>query len=291
MRRLGFTLIVLAVAGGLYWLAVGVQAQDPGREMPRATVPAPPADGERGEVVFCVFGDCRPDGNPGRLQITSRLAAGMAEERPQVVLGTGDYIDGNGGAAGNPRQLAAFFETLAPLQKYGEVPLAAALGNHDIPLGTETLRQSFGPAYYSFNIGTVHFVVLDTEQPGEIGRIDGRQWQWLVQDLEQAQGATLTFVALHRPLFPVDGHRGESLDKYPRFRDQLHRLFVQRKVTCVFQGHEHLYNRQERDGVVYVITGGGGAPLYASEMQGGFHHYLRVDAKDGRYSVVVKRLD
>ena len=88
----------------------------------------------------------------------------------------------------------------------------------------------------------------------------------------------------------VDGHRGDSLDRYPRFRDTLHQLFVQQNVTCVFEGHEHLYNRQERDGVVYVITGGGGAPLYANELKGGFYHYLRVDVTATGYTVAVKRL-
>jgi hypothetical protein len=30
----------------------------------------------------------------------------------------------------------------------------------------------------------------------------------------------------------------------------------------IFGGHDHLYYRTKRDGIVYVVTGGGGAPLY-----------------------------
>jgi hypothetical protein len=297
MRRLGLLILIFATVAGLSWLALSGHAQPPARDLPKPTITqTAPQQAKRGAVVFCVFGDCRSEGDPKRLSVTTRLAAAMAEERPQVVLGTGDYIDGTRTVAGNRQQLDAFLRSLAPLQKHGQVPLAAAVGNHDRAMGSEVFRATFGPAYYSFNLGNCHFIVLDTEQPGETGRITGKQWDWLVQDLQQAQALPkaqrprFTFVTLHQPLFPVDGHRGESLDRYPRFRDTLHQLFVQQNVTCVFEGHEHLYNRQERDGVVYVITGGGGAPLYASELKGGFYHYLRVDVTATGYTVAVKRL-
>jgi len=32
----------------------------------------------------------------------------------------------------------------------------------------------------------------------------------------------------------------------------------------VFNGHKHNYERNEVNGVTYVVTGGGGAPLYAA---------------------------
>jgi len=33
-------------------------------------------------------------------------------------------------------------------------------------------------------------------------------------------------------------------------------------VDVVFNGHEHNYERNEVNGVTYVVTAGGGAPLY-----------------------------
>lgn len=48
------------------------------------------------------------------------------------------------------------------------------------------------------------------------------------------------------------------------------------KVTMVFAGHEHLYLRKTVDGIVHVITGGAGAPIYGDEKDGGFHHYVLV---------------
>lgn len=36
-------------------------------------------------------------------------------------------------------------------------------------------------------------------------------------------------------------------------------------VDVVFNGHKHSYERNEVNGVTYVVTAGGGAPLYAMQ--------------------------
>lgn len=255
---------------------------------PPAEAPAPLA----GARVFCVFGDTRPDGDPRRLNITRRVAAAMAAERPAFALGTGDYIDGARTTEAIRKQYEAFFQALSPLQRLGPVSLAAAPGNHDVSGGSGDLfTKLFGQRYYSFELGQAHLIVLDTEQPGAHGRIDGLQWDWLCRDLTRAQSSRLIFVVLHQPLFPVSVHRGSSLDKYPKYRDRLHLLFAQARVNAVFCGHEHLYNHQKRDGVNYFITAGAGAPLYASPARGGFYHYLRVSFTDTEYEVAPVRVD
>jgi 3',5'-cyclic AMP phosphodiesterase CpdA len=132
---------------------------------------------------------------------------------------------------------------------------------------------------------------LDSETPGQESRIAGEQLQWLRRDLAAAANAACIFVALHRPLYPVGSHKGDSLDKYPAERDALHQLFAQHRVTCVFGGHEHLYNRQTRDGVVYIITGGGGADLYARPENGGYYHFLSVNANRLGYNIDVVRVE
>src|SRR5438132_14107799 len=68
----------------------------------------------------------------------------------------------------------------------------------------------------------------------------------------------------------------------------LHQLFLQYPVKAVFAGHEHLFDHRTRDGIDYFVTGGGGAPLYASPDKGGFSHYLVVHMRAGKidYSVI-----
>lgn len=270
--------------------AMAAWAQKPKPAVKAQTQVAPAQQPAPQRHVFCVFGDTRPDRDPRRLQITGRIAAAMAAERPEVVLGTGDYVDGAATLAATRKQYDSFFKALLPLQKYGRVPLAAAAGNHDLSGGMGSLwTQLFSRRYYSFDIGKAHFIVLDTEQPRQTGRIEGAQWDWLCRDLTAAQSYPLIFVVLHEPLFPVSVHRGSSLDKYPKYRDRLHMLFARAKVSAVFAGHEHLYNHQKRDGVDYFITAGAGAPLYASDAAGGFYHYLKVTFTDDSYSAQVKR--
>ena len=45
-------------------------------------------------------------------------------------------------------------------------------------------------------------------------------------------------------------------------REQFHDIFVEHGVDIVFAGHDHYYYRTVRDDIQYVVTGGGGAPLY-----------------------------
>lgn len=47
-------------------------------------------------------------------------------------------------------------------------------------------------------------------------------------------------------------------------------------MRYVFAGHIHGYGREERNGTVYILTAGGGAPLYLPAFDGGFYHYVKV---------------
>jgi hypothetical protein len=58
----------------------------------------------------------------------------------------------------------------------------------------------------------------------------------------------------------------------------------------VFAGHIRAYDQTTRDGVIYVISGGGGAPLSRSEDQGGFYHYVRVSVNGTDIQTEARRL-
>ena len=243
------------------------------------------------QARFVVFGDNRggPDGRQPAIFTT--LVKQMAARHLDFVIGTGDYVSGADSQETLRAQWNAFFWALQPLQARRPVYFVPTPGNHEIHggAGNRLFIEYFKRLSFSFNWAGSHFIVLNTEVPGEESRIAGQQRAWLKQDLAGAQAAYHIFVALHRPLFPVSLHKGDSLDEYPKERDALHALFVRHRVTCVFAGHEHLYNRQVRDGIQYLITGGAGADLYASPDKGGFHHFLYVTADPLRYKVEVVR--
>ncbi|MGD8237047.1 MAG: metallophosphoesterase [Armatimonadota bacterium] len=245
--------------------------------------------------TFAVFGDNRPAGATAAQPLAFRrmcIEIGKLKPTPRFVVGLGDFVYGSSTESRLRQQYADFLRAVAPLQASKRILFAPVPGNHDIGGSRRNeaiFEELFQRLYYSFDWGGCHFVCLDSEIPGQAGEITGEQLEWLRQDLEANIDAPLTFVFVHRPLFPVSVHVGKSLDKDKSKRDALHRLFVTMGVDCVFAGHEHLWNVSETDGLHYVITGGAGAPLYASREGGGFHHYVLVHvAQDREYRIEVR---
>jgi acid phosphatase type 7 len=168
--------------------------------------------------------------------------------------------------------------------------------------GPEANRAAFlqgaGPAYprmanFSFDYGNAHWTVLDSNPYVDWTNPDLRAW--LARDLAAAKDATWRFVAFHHPVF--NSSRAHFGDQHMRV---LVDIFEAGRVDVVWAGHVHNYQRtypltfqRERDrdgqpvrqgdripgrwtldtgydgrvhtlphGIIYVITGGGGADLY-----------------------------
>ena len=98
-----------------------------------------------------------------------------------------------------------------------DIPQWYLPGNHDINFespnalfANETYKRHFGPTYYSFDEGLIHFVALnnveyagiqDSSRAGNYrGVITKRQLDWLKNDLESVPKNKLIVVATHIPL-------------------------------------------------------------------------------------------
>jgi hypothetical protein len=88
------------------------------------------------------------------------------------------------------------------------IPFFQVMGNHDVDRSARTDGQStgpfmraFGPTYYSFNRGSVHYVVLDDIHwyGGYIGYLDGTQLEWLAGDLALVEPGRTVVVFVHIP--------------------------------------------------------------------------------------------
>jgi hypothetical protein len=100
----------------------------------------------------------------------------------------------------------------------------------------------------------------------------------------------------HKAIFSIGPHSGES--DVLALRKILHPLFRQFGVTLAFEGHDHIYYRTQRDGITYVVTGGGGAPLYANivppkagDVYESVHHFCVADVTARGVRVRVYRRD
>ncbi len=237
--------------------------------------------------TFAVFGDSRPEKDLKQPEAFSVIVERINELSPDVVFHTGDIIYGKTRNAENlEKQYKEFFAIAKKLNSR----LIIAPGNHDIwnEFSADAFKERFGYLYRSFTFGMNHFILLCSELPHETSVIEGAQLTWLEKELkaENRAGKNI-FVIIHRPLFPIDGYIGKSMDKYPEKRNRLHDLFKRYGVRYVFSGHEHIYGHVKKDGITYLTTGGGGTHLYADEENGGFHHFLffTVRGDDIRFEV------
>ncbi len=257
-----------------------------------------PPDGEEFRLV--ALGDNRPSSSDAPIQpaMFSQIADMVVQEEPHMVVMTGDYVlSVTTDDTANREAWAPFMAIVDRIGHYA--PVYAVLGNHDTGSSTGTRRLQYffdtfelfdEPATYSsFDYAGVHFVLLDSEELGKEGRITGAQYEWLVEDLA-ATDAYAKFVFVHRPLYPLS-HVGSALDVNVTERDRLQHLFEEENVTLVVAGHDHLYDRMTVNSVIYVITGGAGAPLYNTPWGGAYYHYTRVTVSRHRINITAVRTD
>ena len=252
---------------------------------PAASVAAAP-------FTFVVFGDNRPAS--AKLPVPDVFKQILAEVRrlhPAFVVTTGDLIYGD---AKDTSQVERQYDEVLPFVRAIDVPVYFAPGNHEIrnaPANEAIYKKRVYPSlYYSFDYGSAHFTILDTDQVGLENRITGVQYDWLEKDLgdARARGAKHLFVFEHAQPYPVSSHIGSSLDAFPADRDRFQALLEKNKVEALITGHEHLYDDSVHGGVREIIAGGAGAPLYPSLRGGSFYHYMviTVDGDKTYYSVV-----
>lgn len=201
-------------------------------------------DDAGGAVRFAVKGDWG-DGTPAQAAVTRRMCAEARREPFAFVLTTGDNFSPAGTATASN-----YWRPERCLRAMG-VPWRAVWGNHDV-LGTST-ADVLGAhrRHYAFRAGPARVIVLDANDPS-----DPAQARFLRRELATAPEA-MRIVALHQPVQTAGVHPPSE-----EARRAWAPLFVRGGVALVLQGHNHLYERIVADGVTYVTTAGGGAPLY-----------------------------
>lgn len=201
-----------------------------------------------GPFTFVAYGD-----NRTRHDVHRRVVARILEHGvPDFILQTGDMVENGNDAA----QWPVFFEIEKDLLR--QAAFFPALGNHE--RHTEYFQSILhdGLPYYSFDWGNAHFTVLDSDIDSKRSAYWNEQVRWLEEDLKAHQAADFRFVIAHHPPFTAVFTRQGS---NPHMT-VLVPLFERYRVSAGFFGHDHNYQHYLQNGIHYVITGGGGAPLY-----------------------------
>ena len=257
-----------------------------------------PADGE--EFKMIIIGDNRPHSTMAQPAEFAQFAQMIADEAPHIVIMTGDFVmEVNDNHADNLVMWDHFTNISDTIGHYA--PIYAVVGNHDTGAKTGSLKLEYffdafvqyaePSLYFSFDYAGVHIAFLTTEEYGNEGVIVGDQLTWLENDLESTN-REMKFVVQHRPLVPVVHIDDSYYDLEPAEREALQTLYEQQNVSLLITGHDHMFNRLTLNGVVQIITGGGGAPIYDHPTWGGgFYHYVRVNVIHNHINITAIKLD
>lgn len=211
----------------------------------------PPAGAAK--FQFVVFGDTRTRNDVHRLVIQSILK----NADPDFVMHTGDLV-----ADGRDTSLwPVFFDIERELLR--KVAFYPSPGNHERN-ASDYFEYMNAKPYYSFDWGTAHFSVIDSDitnlgaTQAERDAFWEKERNWLQADLRDAAKADFRFVfAHHPPMTAVKRRQGDN----PHMT-ALESMFEEFHVSAAFFGHDHNYQHYLKSGIHYFITGGGGAPLY-----------------------------
>jgi hypothetical protein len=203
---------------------------------------------------FVLYGDVRTRHEVHRRVMSAILKSGV----PDLVLQSGDLVEN-----GNDSALwATFFDIERELLR--QTVFVPTVGNHE--RNSQDFYDFFQSRmpYFSFNWGNAHFIVINTDignvSTSKIARDEfwQKQTQWLEEDLAANQKADYRFVMGHHPPFTaVERRQGDN----PHVT-ALTPMFEKYHVTAGLFGHDHNYQHYLKNGVHYIVSGGGGAPLY-----------------------------
>ena len=221
----------------------------------------------------------------------------------RFVLQSGDAVE-NGSIA---QQLAvSYIPLITCLTQEGGVPYFLAVGNHDVGTSMDLTNQRRvdgvrnyfaananlippdgsprrlrGYPAYSFGYGNTFFIALDSDIPD-----DPTQLAWLESQLRSIDRKRYVNVAafFHHPPFSSGLHGGSRVEpQAASIRRKWMPLFRRYHVRLLFVGHEHLYEHwverySDSTGthrIDEIVSGGGGAPLYAYRGEPDLRDYLR----------------
>ncbi len=206
------------------------------------------------DSVIVVFGDTRTvvSGNayPNNF-VNKSIIKTLMQFKPLAVFHTGDIVF-NGLKKSAWEKFREFSKSILDNSR-----LYPAYGNHE--LHSKILSHDFAlphnGKWYSVDLMNIHFLIIDNFSDYKIG---SEQYKWIEHDLKNCNKNAFRVVIMHLPVYSSGPHATQikKLHKY------LVPLFEKYGVNIVFSAHNHCYERAYSNGIYYITTAGGGAPMY-----------------------------
>ena len=221
------------------------------------------------DYYVLAFGDHRPPSGDEVPEVFLKIVSGINNESGAFVIDGGDLV-----YSGTIWQ----WDNLMKVWKWNK-PIFVAPGNHEYQgEGISVYHYLFGPTEYAFSFGGYRYI-FDNNIMGDY-RLSEGQLEWIREQMEVAkERGERPVVVMHAP--PYDPRPGG--DDHAMEQESAGKLLELMRTYGAFGifSHIHIYWDGTYEGVHFIITGGGGAPLYAPEDEGGFYHYVVLDMKAG----------
>jgi hypothetical protein len=232
----------------------------------------PPSNTTR-KIRIAAFGDCGRNDNSFQSQTLSRYTSylttnGIDAPDAWLLMGDNAYDNGTDGDFGS-KFFAAYGSSILKNHKIYPTP-----GNHDyaqssarqndhavpyydiftLPTAAQLGGVASGTeAYYSFDIGDIHFMALDSygrENSGTTRIYDtaGAQALWVKADLA-ANTKKWTIAYWHHPPYTKGNHNSDSEPELVNIRENFLRILERNGVDMIVCGHSHDYERS------YLLNG------------------------------------
>jgi len=257
-----------------------------------------PADNDSKEHIrFAIYGDNRTDFKKFA-EVTDALKSKITtlygdklEEDLNLIFNAGDIIT-NGNVLS--QFFIEYFNPIAPISP--SIPFMVSIGNHEREsphyykfMKYEDVGGTEGEKYYSFRIGRVLFIALNSNEQLQ----NDTQINWLNQILTNAQNDDTIewiFAFLHHPghseLWTVGNTEYVQdkvipiLTKYP-------------KVDLLTYGHSHNYERgvAPNSNLRLMLSGGAGGGLDRWEVKKNIHNYPEIQKSFDHYCYSIVDID
>lgn len=228
-----------------------------------------PAAGTAGMYRIGVFGDCGNNSiNQQNVKKSFLQYLGNQYMDAWILLGDNAYTNGS------DAEFQSKFFNIYKNDLLKNYPLFPCPGNHDyndkeFPGSGELVQRTHAVAYYknfsmpvngecgglpshtqafySFDVGNVHFLSLDSygKEADQYRIYDtlGPQVQWVKKDLEANTNKQWVIAYWHHPPYTMGSHNSDTETELVKIRENFIRILERYGVDLILCGHSHDYER------------------------------------------------
>jgi predicted phosphodiesterase len=225
------------------------------------------------DAPIIIYGDTR-----NNYEVHKRIVKAFLEKNPTIVFNTGDLVyDGD-----NISLWPIFLDIIKPILKTSRY--YPVIGNHERESVSyfKIFKLPNNEKWYTIDYKNIRFFLLDTNSDLSV---NSKQYLWLENKLKESNSDFKVLVT-HDPIFSAGRHGGSS-----SLKKSLIPLIKKYSVKLIFSGHDHAYQRFLKDDTNYIVTGGGGAPLYDKKENSKDQEYLKTYQKTYHFCLLESKND